>query len=119
MTRTASTEDSQIGGILQSMTEIEIKMPELRDPLVKWFNHTFGSQNLPSVQSIRFTPSSASNIIEIHLEIAAASFEKAENITNTFLDTLLTTAESYTAGSNTHPFNAEEVRIMSTGLAPA
>lgn len=71
-------------GILESMTEVEIEKAELRGPLVEWFNNALGEYKLPSVKSIHFEPSTASNIVEVHLKIFGHSFEKADQITNTF-----------------------------------
>ena len=113
----AHGEDSR--GVLQSMTEFKIEKADLRDPLVQWLNSALGDSTLPSVKSIHFEPSTASNIIEVHLEIFGASFEKADQITNTFLSTLPETVENFSSQDDEHPFNADEVRIMSTGFALA
>lgn len=113
------TYGEESGGILQSMTEFKIEKTDLRDPLVHWLNNTLADFKLPSVKSIHFEPSKAANIIEVHLEIFGASFEKADQITNTFLNTLPETVENFSSQDDEHPLHAHEVHIMSTGLALA
>lgn len=105
--------------ILQSMTEFKIEKTHLRDSLVRWLNNALADSTLPSLKSIHFEPSKASNIIEVHLEIFGASFEKAGEITNTFLSTILKSVEHFASQNDEHPFNTDEVRIMSTGLTLA
>lgn len=113
-------EEASLAGVLKSMTELQVKQSEARDSLVDWLNRSLSDQTGPRIRSISFERSSAPDIVEVHLEIAGSSFEKAEHITDTFLGTL----QEVIAGRLTNDVDMptvrlEDMRFLSTGLAPA
>lgn len=107
-------------GAVKSMTEIRLGRAELRNSVVDWLNRSQSSRTGPHIDNIHFERSSAPDIVEVHLEIAGSSFENAEHITETFLDHLQETVENRrTREVDTSLLRSNDMRILSTGLAPA